>query len=328
MASSAQCASSITATVKWAGGPSSARKPVNNRSRGAPLWHRAAKSPPSCALMSNSGPSGRGVSRPSQPPHSQRAPGRRCWNASSSTVLPMPDSPDTRTSRPSPRRASAAYSASVARNGVRSRSSMAGPAPLVPCYWILASPQERGNPARPRRAPAAACGARRGLPASARPRTTSHRRRPSLAGRAYRMLQRKLSKDSFACMAETRRAIRQANDRPPGAARAGAPAAAVPARTAAHGGAADRHPGRRAARRELRELLLPPAAAGQVRPGRGGGRRPRPGAPLAGHGHAHRRACGRRQPGAGRRVRPVPVDRRRALLRGDDELAGGQAGRA
>ncbi len=44
--------------------------------------------------MSKSGPSGRGVNSPSQAPHSQRALDRSAWNASTSAVLPIPDSPD------------------------------------------------------------------------------------------------------------------------------------------------------------------------------------------------------------------------------------------
>src|SRR5690242_18268754 len=77
--------------------------------------------------MSNSGPSGRGVSNPSHAPQSQRAPSSCAWNASTSAVLPIPDSPDTSTSRPLPSLASAAYPASASRNGPRSSNSMGQP---------------------------------------------------------------------------------------------------------------------------------------------------------------------------------------------------------
>src|SRR5690349_9836329 len=77
--------------------------------------------------MSNSGPSGRGVSSPSHAPQSQRAPSSCAWNASTSAVLPIPDSPDTSTSLPLPALASAAYPASVSRNDPRSSNSMDQP---------------------------------------------------------------------------------------------------------------------------------------------------------------------------------------------------------
>src|SRR5947208_16920677 len=80
--------------------------------------------------MSNSGPSGRGVSSPSHAPHSQRAPFSCAWNASTSAVLPIPDSPDTSTSRPLPCLASTAYPASASRNDDRSSSSTSQP-PLI-----------------------------------------------------------------------------------------------------------------------------------------------------------------------------------------------------
>ena len=101
VASSAQCTSSITATVAaparpvLAGTvPSSARNAANSRSLGVPARvARLASSPLAWAAMSNSGPSGRGVISRSQPPHSQRSSGDRRWKASSSAVLPIPDSP-------------------------------------------------------------------------------------------------------------------------------------------------------------------------------------------------------------------------------------------
>src|SRR6185312_7019020 len=155
VASSAQCTSSITATVAVPAGPVlagpvlagpvlagavlsgavlsgavpiSARNAANSRSLGTPARAaRLASSPLAWAAMSNSGPSGRGVISRSQPPHSQRSSGDRRWKASSSAVLPIPDSPYTRTRRPEPCRASAAYSASVARNGSRSSSSIPEP---------------------------------------------------------------------------------------------------------------------------------------------------------------------------------------------------------
>src|SRR5262249_44276395 len=57
--------------------------------------------------------------------------------------LPIPDSPDTRTSRPAPRCASPAYSASVRRNAARSSSSIIGPLP--PRHWIVAVPPGRSK---------------------------------------------------------------------------------------------------------------------------------------------------------------------------------------
>src|SRR6266516_7604600 len=114
-----------------------------------------------------------------------------------------------------------------------------------------------------------------------------------------------------------------------GAAGLCAPGADGTGGTAAHGGAADRDAGRRAARRVVRDLLLPPAPAGQVRAGRGGRRRDRAGEAVAGDHDVDRlgRARGRhaRDGRGGGLAEHGP---RRTVLRAADTLAGGQPGRA
>ena len=80
------------------------QQPVRNScSGGAASRHAVSRSPPSRPARSDSGPSGRGVKRPSQAPHAQRASGSCCSNNSSSNDdLPTPASPARRTSRPCP----------------------------------------------------------------------------------------------------------------------------------------------------------------------------------------------------------------------------------
>src|ERR1700735_5281381 len=72
--------------------------------------------------MSNSGPSGRGVNRLSQAPQDQHVPGASPANCLTSADLPTPASPAASTRRPSPWRASLAYSASDASDDSRSSS--------------------------------------------------------------------------------------------------------------------------------------------------------------------------------------------------------------
>ena len=75
---------------------------------------------------SRSGPRGRGIVRSSQVPKSTRAPGSRPrTNRVTSDVLPIPGSPVTTTTRPSPRAAASRASASAASASSRSSSSTA-----------------------------------------------------------------------------------------------------------------------------------------------------------------------------------------------------------
>ena len=329
MASSAQCTSSITATVKRRASRARPGSAVNNRSRGAPpsaqLGELAAELRADVEQRAERPRGEQAVAAAPQPAGPRQALLERfeqhglahagLTGHQDQPAVPLPGFGRVLGQRRQKRRPLQQFHGRTA--------------PFTPSLpGFCASPAERSNPARPRRAPAAAWG----CPARPCRLLPGPGRGVIAAGPAWRVVRIACCKESFRKIAlhawprRDARSVKRMTD--PRALRA----LAHPLRLSLLGllrtrGAADRHPGRRAARRKLRELLLPPAAAGQVRPGRGGGRRPRPGAPVAGHGHAHRRACGRRQPGAGRRVRPVPVDRRRALLRGDDE-PGWRPGRA
>src|SRR6266516_3874732 len=107
-----------------------------------------------------------------------------------------------------------------------------------------------------------------------------------------------------------------------GAAGLRAPGADGTGGTAAHGGAADRDAGRRAARRVVRDLLLPPAPAGQVRAGGGGRRRDRAGEAVAGDHDVDRLGRDRgRHARDGRGGQLAEHGRRRAVLRAAGALA-------
>ena len=122
VASSAQWTSSSTRTVGWGGSSSSAI---------SKLWISCASAPPEIASSSGAetvptrsriGPSGRGIERSSQVPNSTLAPGPRSRTKRvTSEVLPIPGSPVTKTTRPSPR--AAVFHASVSALSAPSRSS-------------------------------------------------------------------------------------------------------------------------------------------------------------------------------------------------------------
>ena len=106
VASSAHCTSSTTrpstASPCWSTASKiSSREPAPRTISSRP--------PPISRAMSCSGARGRGVNRLSQAPQAQVASGSRCWSSSTSEDLPTPASPEIRTRRPSPDRASAAY---------------------------------------------------------------------------------------------------------------------------------------------------------------------------------------------------------------------------
>jgi hypothetical protein len=83
----------------------------------ASLATSSSSSPPVISATSKSGPSGPGVSRPSQAPHRTRVEsGSSSQNARSRTVLPTPASPPTRTTRPL---ASATTASSASARAVR-----------------------------------------------------------------------------------------------------------------------------------------------------------------------------------------------------------------
>src|SRR5580704_19317712 len=92
----------------------------------------------------------------------------------------------------------------------------------------------------------------------------------------------KIALESYGCMYEAKRAqVNQSAHRSEGAPGARASDPDVAGRHAPRARTADCDQGGRAARRELGQLLFPPAPASQVRPGGGGGRGPGPGAALA-----------------------------------------------
>ena len=95
----------------------------------SPCSTAAWREPPASEATSTNGPSGRGVSRPSQAPQRTRvAPRRASTKRLIRLVFPIPASPETRTSRPRPAMASARHSSRTARKGVRSSSSNAASA--------------------------------------------------------------------------------------------------------------------------------------------------------------------------------------------------------
>jgi hypothetical protein len=125
VAPSAQCTSSITATV--AGRPRSIRsKMASSRSpRGAGVARSSRNRPPDWMAMSRRGPSVRGVDRSSHPPQSTGTPGRlRSANPWTSAVLPMPASPLITTTDPVPREARPRAASSSPSSRSRSRRSM------------------------------------------------------------------------------------------------------------------------------------------------------------------------------------------------------------
>src|SRR5262245_724746 len=120
VASSAQWMSSTTSTCSSSAALTCRSRALNSSSRGASAPHSSISWPPSCPAMSKRGPSGRGVNRPSQAPQHQVASGRRRCTCSARADLPTPASPAMSTSRPSPCRASAAYSPRAASCASRS----------------------------------------------------------------------------------------------------------------------------------------------------------------------------------------------------------------
>ena len=138
VASSAQWMSSMTTTQSPRCALSSPSRAVNRSSRGPCTRHSLARSPPSWPLRSRSAPSGRGVNSPSHAPQHQSASLSPAANSSSRADLPTPASPLTSTTRPSPRRASLAYSASDVSGSSRSSNA-------IPPVSVRSGPERNGG---------------------------------------------------------------------------------------------------------------------------------------------------------------------------------------
>ncbi len=142
VASSAQCASSITRTVGRSSDSSSINAPKTSR----PSANARASGPPSGAASHN-GPNVRGVTRSSHAATSSRARARPT-NARTSDVLPIPASPLI--SAVEPRPASAPRSAPRSTLSGASRSSRAGattrivPWPPIRSYGPTRRPSTTG----------------------------------------------------------------------------------------------------------------------------------------------------------------------------------------
>src|SRR5262245_48346662 len=132
VASSAQCTSSSTSTVGCGANSSSAISSVWTTCGAAPAESASSSSGETLPTRSRIGPSGRGIERSSQVPSSARPPS--CMlsrKRETSAVLPIPGSPVTKTTRPSPSAAWSRASASVARAASRSSSSTRLPSPRL-----------------------------------------------------------------------------------------------------------------------------------------------------------------------------------------------------
>ena len=121
VASSAQCRSSNTTTCVLC--RNSATNAANTSRVAAPLRSASRSWPPSSAATSRRGASGLGVVSGSHAPHPSQALERTVLvHVRSRLVFPIPASPWTRTTEPSPRRASASRSSSAANAASRSMS--------------------------------------------------------------------------------------------------------------------------------------------------------------------------------------------------------------
>ena len=90
----------------------------------APAKRASSSAGDTLPTRSRIGPSGRGIARSSHVPTSTRASGPRSWRKrETSAVLPIPGSPVTKATRPSPPAAALRASASEASASSRSSSS-------------------------------------------------------------------------------------------------------------------------------------------------------------------------------------------------------------